>query len=118
LLVKPSNSLTRLWVQRIDPQRLLQAAPHISRIIHDTRKPDPRFIVVLIRLDDANEELPRQGALPGARCCDTLLKQIVGRCHEWHAPFPENQEPRTENRELRTRNQEPRTENQELRTEN
>jgi hypothetical protein len=107
-----------MWVQRIDPQRLLQAAPHISRVIHHTCKPDPRLIVVLIRLDDANEELPCQGALSGARCRNTLLEQIVGRCHEWHAPFPENQEPRTENRELRTRNQEPRTENQELRTEN
>jgi hypothetical protein len=79
LLVKPSNSLTRLWVQRIDPQRLLQAAPHISRIIHDTRKPDPRFIVMLICLNCTHKELPRQGTLPGARCRNTLLESVV-RC--------------------------------------
>lgn len=85
-LIKPRNSLPRLWVQRINPQRLLQTAPHIGGIVYHTRKPDPRIVVVLIRLDDAHEELPRQGALPGARRCNTLLEHVVRCCHTLPAP--------------------------------
>ncbi len=85
-LVKPGDPLARLWIQRIDPQRLLQTSAHICGIVHNSCEPDPRIFIVSISLNGVYQKLARLGALPGARCCNTLLEQLVRCRHRMSAP--------------------------------